>query len=253
MKRKLLLLPAAAALVWSAAFFDFGGRAPVLPPAAESAAGSTALPGAPSRAATAAPSAQPRARAVQAGAPAQEPPVQPPSPHASERAAGNPVVRAARGSVAVIGRVAHALWARVRGEPERPPLEDPPAPAVELTGELAEGVLSPDYTEHARKYGGEPRDGAWAPAQEQRVRALLATQPWANEVTVVNCQQTVCRIMLETDPGATDAFERLLSVPGLREATGIGPTTPYSLRTGELSVYFAPAEALNTEAEHASR
>jgi len=106
-------------------------------------------------------------------------------------------------------------------------------------GELGEGVLSPEFTELERGYVDEPREGPWALAHEQKVRELLRAAPLGQHVALVSCQQTVCRIVIE--PAGADAFAQLTQVPGLREATGLGPATPYSLRGGQLSVYFRPA------------
>jgi hypothetical protein len=73
---------------------------------------------------------------------------------------------------------------------------------------------------------------------EQRVRALLHSAPIGRHVALVSCQQTVCRIVIE--PAASDAFAQLNAIPGLREATGLASSTPYSLRGSQLSVYFRP-------------
>jgi hypothetical protein len=53
---------------------------------------------------------------------------------------------------------------------------------------------------------------------------------------LVSCQDSVCRLVLQTDN--RDAFQQLVQVKGLSELTGITTSTPYSLRSGQLSVYF---------------
>ena len=60
----------------------------------------------------------------------------------------------------------------------------------------------------------------------------------ADKVALVHCQQSVCRIVLESD--SPDVWNQLLAVPGLRDETALSPQSPYSLRSGQLSVYFHP-------------
>jgi hypothetical protein len=137
-----------------------------------------------------------------------------------------------------------------------PAPDDAPAqpPQVRATGEIGEGTLSPGYAAAEQTFAGEARDGAWASAQEQRVRELLQPQDWSDHVSVVNCQQSTCRIVIETDSETQEPFRQLLRVPGLSDATGIGSGTPYSMRNGQLSLYFAPpALPAEPSAEHASR
>jgi hypothetical protein len=108
------------------------------------------------------------------------------------------------------------------------------------TGELGEGVLSPEYEDSERLYVTESRDGPWAREQEQRVRDLFERNPPKARLVLVHCQETICRIVLEGNTNSS--FKDLLSVPGLTQATAIGPGTPFSLRTGQLSVYFRRSE-----------
>jgi hypothetical protein len=109
--------------------------------------------------------------------------------------------------------------------------------AVEVaTGELGEGVLSPEYNELEQQYIREPRDGSWARPQEDKVLALFEGHPLQHQVVLVHCQETVCRIVVEGSDAA--AFKQLLTVPDLQDVTGIAAGTPYSLRTGQLSVFF---------------
>jgi hypothetical protein len=105
-----------------------------------------------------------------------------------------------------------------------------------LKGEHGEGVLSPEYAELERDYVGESRDAAWALPEEMALNKLLRSSPVGKQLALVNCIERTCRIVLETD--ANDAFERLLAVPGLAQATGLSAATPYSLRAGQLSVYL---------------
>jgi hypothetical protein len=105
------------------------------------------------------------------------------------------------------------------------------------TGELGEGYLSPEYAEMERSYTLEPRDGHWAEVEEERLRAMLAGTSLAASVALVNCQETLCRLMFESDDHAM--YRTLLSAPGFKEATGLGDGSPYSHRSGQLSVYFS--------------
>ena len=88
----------------------------------------------------------------------------------------------------------------------------------------------------------EPRDGEWAAQQEGQIRALLRGSPVAAQLAIVNCQQTICRVVLERAP--EDAFKQLLQVRGLPDLTGLNPNTPYSYRAGQLSVYFTRRSAI---------
>jgi hypothetical protein len=116
------------------------------------------------------------------------------------------------------------------------PTGAPGAQDEALRGELGEGVISPEYAEIEQSYADEPRDGPWATAEEQRIRSVLGGSAIGEQVALVHCQDTVCRIVLESD--SPQAFEQLLQVPGLPAATGLAPGSPYSLRGGQLSVYF---------------
>ena len=116
---------------------------------------------------------------------------------------------------------------------------DPEKP--EATGELGEGILSPDYKELEQSYVHEPRDGPWASEHERTLRHALFASELRERVLMVNCQSTVCRIHLE--PQGTDPFGDLLRVPGLAAAAGIDTSTPYSLNGSELVVYARPEDA----------
>ena len=104
------------------------------------------------------------------------------------------------------------------------------------TGELGEGYLSPEYAEMERAYTHEPRDGEWAEAEEERLRAMLAATPFASAVGLVNCQETVCRLLFESDDNLL--YDRLLASRAFTQATGLSRSSPYSHRSGQLSVYF---------------
>jgi hypothetical protein len=229
-KRVLLLMLAAAVVVWAGALFDFQGGTRHPDP----------LPR--PREAEAMQPAQQQSVPVAAKRPAQAAdqhaePVLPPPPLAKVPAEGNAPSPVAHGPLQVIGKVARAFLTVTRGAGP-PPAEEQPVKTPEATGELGEGVLSPEYTELERHYVEEPRDGEWAVAQEQRIRELFRDQPLAEKVAIVNCQQTVCRIVLET--GSNDGWQQLLQVPGLTQQTKLAPQSPYSLRSGQLSVYFHP-------------
>lgn len=108
----------------------------------------------------------------------------------------------------------------------------------EPTGELGEGILSPDYKLMEESFIHEARDGPWATQQELRIRNLLLAGGLGERVVLVNCQRSVCRIHLE--PHGNDPFGDLLRVPGLAAAIGIDTSTPYSLNNAELIVYASP-------------
>jgi hypothetical protein len=73
-------------------------------------------------------------------------------------------------------------------------------------------------------------------AEEKNLRSVLSMSDVAKEVMLVSCQDSVCRLVLQTSN--PDAFQQLLQVPGLSAMTGLTASTPYSLRSGQLSVYF---------------
>jgi hypothetical protein len=236
MKRAGALLLLAFAVVWAAALFDVRGAAPAAAP-------SKPEPTAPERAgAPAAPPAELLAAEpaeVEEAAPAAAPaPVEVArDAHPAPAGFAARVERAVEGGFALIGKLTGKPAHRARAKaPE--PAPQPRKPAPEGTGELGEGLLSPEFVEYEQNYAREARDGEWAEAEEQRLRDMLDKEAWSDEVGLVHCQQTLCRIVLETDVDARNAFQQLIGVPGLREATGLGPDTPYSLRSGQLSVYF---------------
>jgi hypothetical protein len=251
MKRKLVLLAAAGAAVWMLALLDFRAREPVTaaqeePPAAVADQSPQA-------------SARRHARATQDTQPVEEPAA--PEPVAARKAAASSspmsgVMRAAQGTVAVIGNAVRGVWRGGHRQAAAPVEDDAPAqpPQVRATGEIGQGTLSPGYAATEQKFAGEARDGAWASAQEQRVRELLQPQAWSDRVSVVNCQQSTCRIMIETDSETNEPFRQLVGVPGLSDAAGIVAGTPYSMRNGQLSLYFTPpALPDQPSAEHASK
>jgi hypothetical protein len=106
------------------------------------------------------------------------------------------------------------------------------------TGELGEGILSPDYKLLEESYVEEARDGAWATQQELRIRNQLLAGDLGERIVLINCQSSVCRVQLE--PRGNDPYGELLRVPGLAETLGIDPSTPYSLNSAELIVYAKP-------------
>jgi hypothetical protein len=106
---------------------------------------------------------------------------------------------------------------------------------------MGEGNLSPEYAEMERSYAHEPRDGEWAEAEEQRLRKMLAAGPLAADVALVNCQETLCRLLLESDDFGL--YGRLLQTPGFTAMTGLNASSPYSYRSGQLSVYFPRRDA----------
>lgn len=103
-------------------------------------------------------------------------------------------------------------------------------------GELGEGELSPEFKELEERYGTEARDGSWAQEQERRVGALFANRAIETNLVLLNCQRTICRLVLEGSQ--PDLFAQLLHIPKLQMETGLGTQSPYSLRGGQLSLYF---------------
>lgn len=246
-KRKLVLLAAAGAGVWMLALLDFGARKPALDVQDEPQAAATDEP---------LPAAARRNSAHVREAEEPEPPA--PGPAAASKPAPaslSGLMRAAQGTVAVIGKAARAALGggHPHASDDDAPEQAGPAQPREMpaTAELGAGSGSPEYAHAEQKFSGEARDGAWASAQEQRVRSLLEPQAWSNHLSVLNCQQSTCRIVIETDSETTAPFQQLLAVPGIGEATGIGAGTPYSMRNGQLSVYFTPPA--DSGAEHASK
>jgi hypothetical protein len=233
-KRVLWVMVAAGALVWAGALLDFG-RAHDGPRRASQ----SATDAAPEPAERTSARANERSGAAQASAKTAAPAPSPSTSAANARSAAAPDSagrpRPGQGDVRVVGSRPSATAvpaAAARTEQGTAAASEQDA----LRGELGEGVRSPEYVEIEEGYVNEPRDGPWATAEEQRVRAVLGGSAVAKDVALVHCQDTVCKIVLQTD--SADAFERLVQVPGISAATGIGPSTPYSLRGGQLSVYF---------------
>jgi hypothetical protein len=229
-RRLLWLMSSAIALVWASVLLDFGGahdakRAPSSKAAPDD-------PATPRRTAAA-------ARDGNARAPERE--VTAPAPPATSSAAPGStpppgaLPRPGQGGIYVVGKAASGTRAVSTAPVGAAPVE--PGAGGELPpGELGEGVLSPDYAAIEQDYVHEVRDGPWALAEEKNLRALLSTSDVAKEVVLVSCQDSVCRLVLQTDD--RDAFQKLVQVEGLSEMTGLTASTPYSLRGGQLSVYF---------------
>jgi hypothetical protein len=137
----------------------------------------------------------------------------------------------------IVARATSLFSSPPRSESVAEPAPSPPAP--ELTGELGPADQSPEFKSLHERYARETRDGTWAFAQEQRVRALFANHPLAAHVVLLNCQTSVCQLVLEGN--APDLVAQLWYVPNLRRETGLGPNSPYSFRGGQLSLYFERA------------
>jgi hypothetical protein len=235
-KRVLSLMLAAGVVVWVAALFDFQFQRETRHPGTEpSVPELEATPDLPPQPAPLPVVGSSRTRDVD----------QPVQPVSSPRSLSPSGVReparspAAHGPLQIIGKVARAFVTAARGSgTPREPEPEAPVKVPEGTGELGEGVLSPEYAELERHYVDEPRDGEWATAEEQRIRELFHGQELGDKLAIVNCQQTVCRIVLET--GSNDGWKELLRVPGLAQETKLAAQSPYSLRSGQLSVYFHP-------------
>jgi len=215
-----------AVLVWALAFLDFGRPRPRAEPRARDEPHDAVSGPAPT------PTRQVGARpAVSATQPATAETVTP--------------VSAPLAPAAVLAAKAEPYIA-LRPSPKQavaPQPTPPPPPPTRgalstATGEIGEGIMSPEYVEMERTYAHEPRDGAWAEGEEQRLRGLLDHSPLASAVGLVNCQESLCRVLLESDD--YDVYSRLLAIPGFTELTGLGPGSAYSHRSGQLSVYFSP-------------
>lgn len=234
-KRVLWLLLAAFVLMWGGVALRVGVESGPAPAALAEPRSGDAEPSAERRVAARvaersevpgeAPGAQPVARA-----PGTAQPLRTEAPRASEPRAS---------ASAAPGSLARSKRARAASASDPAASDSESEVPEELVGELGEGVLSPDYVEIETDYASEPRDGPSATLEEQRILALLRPHPLGKQVALVNCQDRVCRIVLETR--SQRAFEELLAVPGIAAATGIGPNTPYSLRSGQLSVYYRRA------------
>ena len=118
------------------------------------------------------------------------------------------------------------------------------APDPESEGELGDGAHSPLYAELERNYANESRNGDWALPEEQRLRGLLRGRPIAKQLALLNCQDTVCKIVL--DGVSREAVSELLNVPGLREEARLDARSPYSLRGGQLTLFFRPPAGTQT-------
>lgn len=223
MSRALWLLLAAGVAVWAAAFLQVEER--VTPAAASEPEPEPTLTE-PAPPAPSVPSAPPQpAAAVEAVPVAQSVPapnvVQPP---------------ASRGLLASATATIRAARDAFIPAPTRPG-DGPPAPDQVATGELGEGTSSPEYHAVERAYTHEPRDGAWAANEERLLRFSLRSTPLNQQLALVNCQQTICRMVFER--AEANAFEQLVRNPELVKITGLSAASPHSYRSGQLSVYFA--------------
>jgi hypothetical protein len=239
MKRGLALLVLGFVVVWAAALLDFDVRT-AMPVVAAGVPEPSASPGADAPAGAA---PVPQVSDPKPPAPAETPVLASNGAHPPAQAAGlaAKLERAVQSGFALIGKATKRAPTPQAVTPSGQPAQK--APAREGTGELGEGILSPEFVEYEQKYAREVRDGDWASAQEERLNELLNNQTFADEVGLVHCQQTLCRIVLESDMDAKNTFQKLIGIPGLHEQTGLGPDTPYSLRSGQLSVYFRAREA----------
>jgi hypothetical protein len=173
-------------------------------------------------------------RAPNAPAPAVATPMGPPLPDAHPVAPTDAPGPPRRSAVQTFGRVARALLASSRaGLSEQGAAEHP-------TRELGQRLSSPEYVDMQQNYLDEPRNAVWAAAEEQRVRTLVHGQAVDSKVALVHCQESVCRLVMDTD--SSDSFTQLVQTPGIAQATGLSAQSPYSLREGQLSVLFRPRQ-----------
>src|SRR5690349_4270768 len=119
------------------------------------------------------PSAQ-RARTTTASKPASSG-VAPSASKASGAHASTASARSPGSSASAVSQAARTAFA------ERPPSEVAPA---EGTGELGEGVMSPDYVEMESTFMQEPREGAWAIQHEVKIRELFYASDIAERVVL---------------------------------------------------------------------
>lgn len=159
-------------------------------------------------------------------------------PGASSSSSSSSSLPSGSGDVRVIGATPPNAAAVGQGQAPRAPFDPDKA---EATGELGEGILSPDYRLLEESYVHEPRDGPWATQHEAKIRDALYRSELREDVVIVHCQSTVCRIHL--NPRGKDPFADLVRVPGLAAAAGLDSSTPYSLNGTELIVYARPENA----------
>jgi hypothetical protein len=111
--------------------------------------------------------------------------------------------------------------------------------AVELPpGEQAQGLLSPEYRELEHDYAHEPRNADWAHPREHRLRGLIREAGLIKQLLLVHCREQTCRLAMEGT--SAEQVSELLEVRGLQAATGLSSGAPYSLRGGQLVMYFRP-------------
>jgi hypothetical protein len=236
MKRTIALAMLALAATWAFLFLPLAKPAPAGSKPASRAQDATPSPGQAAVPHRAEPVAdQPRSASAD---PAQQPPARPRSDGPSARATGT-------GDVRIIGATDIPANAPKTATTEEPRSATQLAQALgehveyrEPTGELGEGILSPDYRLLEESYMREARDGPWATQQELRIRNMLLAAGMGPRIVLVSCESSVCRVLLE--PHGQDPYGELLRVPGLAAALGIDSTTPYSLNSAELIVYAKP-------------
>jgi hypothetical protein len=236
MKRTIALAMLALAATWAFLFLPLAKPAPAKSNPASRAQDATPSP-------------------AQAAVPHRAEPVahEPASPSASPAQQPFPAARTdaptarpgGTGDVRIIGATDTAANAPKTATTEEPRSATQLAQALgehveyrEPTGELGEGILSPDYRLLEESYMREARDGPWATQQELRIRNMLLAADMGPRVVLVSCESSVCRIHIE--PHGQDPYGELLRVPGLAAALGIDSTTPYSLNSAELIVYAKP-------------
>jgi len=236
MKRTIALAMLALAATWAFLFLPLAKPAPAKSKPASRAQDATPAP-------------------AQAAVPHRAEPVANESPSANARPAQQPSATSrgdvppgrasGTGDVAMIGASDTAANAPKTATTEEPRSATQLAQALgehveyrEPTGELGEGILSPDYRLLEESYMREARDGPWATQQELRIRNMLLAADMGPRVVLVSCESSVCRVQLE--PHGQDPYGELLRVPGLAAALGIDSSTPYSLNSAELIVYAKP-------------
>jgi len=118
-------------------------------------------------------------------------------------------------------------------------VEEATAEAEALPGEQGQGLLSEEYRGREQDYFNEPRDFDWAHPHEHALREIIVGAGLAPKLVLIACRVETCRLVMEaTDTGEVDS---LLALPGLQEVTGLSPQDPYSLRGGQLVMYFRPS------------
>lgn len=120
-------------------------------------------------------------------------------------------------------------------KPTDPGAEEPTDPSEPERPPPAENRHHPEFLELGQLYATEPRDGDWALAHEERLKALLRGAETRRSVHI-HCRATVCRLTVEA--GSQRDLIEVLDLEGVRALTYLSEESPYSLEGGSLTVYY---------------